>query len=991
MYLYYQQSTAKDPETGFGESWKAIKETSDTRDALAKKRVEMVSMLAISTTDDDADYEQLKYRGDLYFDIDNPDLEVSIESTKRLVDKLKAVGVQNITVYLSGKKGFHVTVPSKAFFAGAGAGIKWLPYIYGHMAVNHFAVEGLDLAVYSGGKGRLWRQPNVKRRDNGQYKVPVRLEELAVLNLESYIELASEPNFELEDALSKTEPTFSVELSSIFEESAMIVRKEQESKEVYRFESTPELEMLSEVPGCIRKLANGEDVKEGTNFNRAAMNLAGYLKSSNRVGSDVEDELVSAMSCHNNYDSATYTNDRARRTHIKSAIRRATRDKSMGCNPAYILSTVEKCGKCVICDGTLSKDKDKPEAGKKKTHIEEDGLRHNVFEIGLAYYKEYGPKTVKPLTTFIIEPISADIFFNKEHNCFRREALKCLIKYSSGPEAPVKTTTVTIEEDAWDSPALFKKQFKGIDNVAITCSEDDLADLRHYIMSKYNDIDNSIRTATIGLAIKEIPCDGRIRKVLVYTEPGYTASGNNVRVPVHYENDERSKLVGTPCIHKAPDLSPDNHNDVRVVKEIFNVNEPWACSTMIGWFAATALKPHIMSLNSEFPLLGVTGRPGTGKTTLTSLVADLAGCFYQQGDEPPVATSTQAFIERYIASSTSTPRIIDEMNAPAFRANFKLLETVKGAWNGLEIGKGTIGGSSSKANIATRSVTMTGSVAYISEQPQQDDALRQRSIEIILDMKCHPTRLDGSQIPFEELDDKTRQISESFQYVAEHENRERLRGAAKGLIHQSLSTSKGWVKERLASYAEVLRGARCHGRQKYGWRVVLTGLDLYELALKEQYNIDVSEEVANSKSIIIGRLLDKEITDNGSDNCNTEVLEFVSNMVERQTINEILDEPNRNTIPRGFGYTKTDSELYLNIGAYWTCISSDARASGMRLKYSDGNQFVSALRTEEYFVSMSGGQVKLDLVKLATAGIDVNKFYTEEEYEDKADGHSGTF
>lgn len=990
MYLYYQQSTAKDPE-GNGESWKAIKETPDTRDALAKKRVEMVSMLAISTTDNDADYEQLKYRGDLYFDIDNPDLEVSIESTKQLVDKLKAVGVQNITVYLSGKKGFHVTVPSKAFFAGAGAGVKWLPYIYGHMAVNHFAVEGLDLAVYSGGKGRLWRQPNVKRRDNGQYKVPIRLEDLATLTLESYIALASEPNFELEDALAKTEPTFSIDLSSIFEESAMIVRKEQESKEVYRFESTPELEMLSEVPGCIRKLANGEDVKTGTNFNRAAMNLAGYLKSANRIGSDVEEELVLAMAAHNNYDSATYTNERARRTHIKSAIRRATRDKAMGCNPAYILSTVEKCGGCVICDGTLSKDKETPEATKKKGHIEEDGLRHNVFEIGLAYYKEYGPKTVKPLTTFIIEPITADIFFNKEHNCFRREALKCLIKYSSGPEAPVKTTTVTIEEDAWDSPALFKKQFKGIDNVAITCSEDDLADLRHYIMSKYNDIDNSIRTATIGSAIKEIPCDGKIRKVLVYTEPGYTASGNNVRVPVHYEDDERSQLVGTPCIHKAPDLSPDNYNDVRVAKEIFNVNEPWVCSTFIGWVSATALKPHIMSLNNEFPLLGITGRPGTGKTTLASLMGDLAGCTYGQTGEPASANSSPAFVERYIASSTSTPRILDEMNPPAIRANPKLVETVKGAWNGLEVGKGAITGSGMKSQVSTRSLSMTGAVAYISEQPQQDDALRQRSIEVIMDMKSHGVLLDGTHLDRSELDDKTRAVVESFEFVTEHESRDRLRGAAKGIIHQALSTPKSWVKERLSSYAEVLRTARCHGRQKYGWRVVLTGLDLYEMALDKQYGIDVSEEVSNAKSVLIGRLLDKGITDNGSDNCNTEVLEFISNMIERQTINEIRDEPSRNTIPRGFGYFKTDSDLHLNVGSYWSCVSSEARASGMKLKYSDGNQFISALKTEEYFVSIAGSQVKLDLVKLGQAGIDVDKFYTEEEFEDKAAGHSGTF
>lgn len=988
MYLYYQQSTAKS-EDGNGEAWKAIKETPETRTALAKKKVEMVSMLSISSMDSNADYEQLKYRGDLYFDIDNEDLNISIESTRQLVEKLKAKSVHNITVYLSGKKGFHVTVPSKVFFSGGSAGIKWLPYIYGHIAVNHFAVEGLDLNVYSGGKGRLWRQPNVKRRDNGQYKVPVRIEDLQGMTAESYALLASEPNLELQDALDKADPTFSLELSSIFEDSAMIVRKEQEEKETYRFETTPELEMLSEVPGCIIKLAEGTDVKEGANFNRAAMNLAGYLKSANKVGSDIETDLVGRMASHNNYGSATYTNDRSRKTHIKSAIRRARHDKAMGCNPAYVLSMVERCGGCVVCNGTLSKDKDKgKESGdKNKGRVEEDGLRHNVFEIGLAYYKEYGPKSVKPLTTFIIEPISSDIFFNMEHHCFRREALKCRIHYSSGQEGQTKTTSVTIDEDAWDSPSLFKKQFKGIDNVAITCSEDDLADLRHYIMSKYNDIDNSIRTNTIGMAVKEIPSGEKISKVLVYTEPGYTASGNKIRVPVHYDSDERNAIVGAPCIHKAPDLSPDSKDDVRVLKDLFYVNEPWVCATHIGWMAATALKPHVTSINNEFPLLAVTGRPGTGKTTISSLFADLAGCTYGQTGEPPSATSSPAFIERYIASSTSTPRILDEANHKAFKANVKLLETMKMVWNGLEIGKGNIGGNAAANAMATRSIRMTGPLLYISEQPQQDDALRQRSIEVFMTMQMHGTTQAGEHIPKHKLSEDVRRGVEAFEWVTEHEQRDRLRGAGKAIIHQALCTPKSWVKERMTKYAEDVRGARCHGRQKYGWRVILMGLDLYELALSQQYGIDVSKEVADAKKLLISRLLNHEITDSGNDNCNNEVLQFIATMSERSAINTMKGDTNRIEIDMEFDYCKTDCELIIQIDSMWAVINQKARSSGANLKYSKCEQFIAAVKTEEYFLGYDNGRLTVDLEKMKEAGISINYFYTADEFEDRANGN----
>ncbi|WHM52741.1 hypothetical protein vBVpaS1601_48 [Vibrio phage vB_VpaS_1601] len=986
MYLFYQQSTEKDDE-GRGESWKSLKDSPDAREALAGREVQMVSMLAISSTNADLDYESLKYRGDLYFDIDNENLEISIASTIELIKKLEEKGVYDYVIYLSGKKGFHVTVPAKVFNSSNSSGVKWLPYIYGKMAFTHFAVEGLDPSVYSGGKGRLWRQPNVKRQDNGQYKVPVRRSDLDGMTVESYKELASKPNHDLLKHLEKQEVKLNLDMATIFEEAAIVVKKEMEEKESYRYESIPELEMLSEVPGCIQKLVDGEDVKEGANFNKAAMNLAGYLKSTNKIGTDLAEELSVRLTSHNHYGSASYTNERARRQHLKGAIRRAKHDKAMGCNPAYILSSVERCGGCVICDGTLDKRKDK---GKKKGKEEwnngeaEDGLRHNIFEQGCAYLKQYGPRSIKTLTTFLIEPESADIYYNQEMRGFRRESLKCVIRYQAG-DGEEKTARVIIEEDAWDSPSLFKKQFSGIDNLAITCSEDDLADLRHHIMSKHNDIDTSIRTQTIGLDVKEIPCGDKMSKVLVYTEPGYTASGNVVRVPVHYESDARSQIVGQPEIHKAPDLNPNDKDDVRVCKDIFKVNEAWVCATMVGWMSATALKPHITSINNEFPLLAVTGRPGTGKTTIASLMADLAGCTYGQTGEPASANSSPAFIERYIATSTSTPRLLDECNMPAFRSNPKLLETMKMVWNGLEIGKGSVAGSSAKAAIATRSIRMSGPLAYISEQPQQDDALRQRSIEVIMTMTSHGTTQTGEHIPRDELPKDVLQIVDSFEWVTEHEQRARLRGIAKLMIHQALKTKKSWVRDKLKYYAEVIRAARCHGRQKYGWRIILMGLDLYEISLAGR-GIDVSTEVAHARHVIINRLLDDKVTDTGNVNVNTDVIKFIGAMAERSAVAEIRENDSKILIVRDAEYTKTDCHLILSIDAVWYAIAQQARTSGVNLKFGRCDQFVSAIKTEEYFVNYAGGLMTLDLHKLKEAGVNTNFFYTDEEFEDKASG-----
>lgn len=989
MYLFYQNSTKKDEE-GNGERWKAIKDSPQTRESLAKDQVQMVSMLAISSTQTDTDYETLKYRGDLYFDIDNEgDLDLSIASTIELIGKLESYGVYDYVIYLSGKKGFHVTVPARLFLTNPSAGVKWLPYIYGHMALHYFEVVGLDMSVYSGGKGRLWRQPNVQREDNGQYKVPVLKQDLLNMTAESYVKLASKPNFQLSQSLDNKELPFNAQLSSMFEDSAIIVRKEQEDKESYRFETSPELEMLSEVPGCIMKLVRGQDVKESANFNKAAMSLAGYLKSANRIGTETEAELVAELSSHNEFGSGTYKTERARKLHINGAIRRSRHDKSMGCNPAYVLSLIDRCGGCVVCNGTLDKRKKKDSATKNGPDkaSDEDGLRHNVFEQGLSYVKSVGPKTVKPLTTFLIEPVSADIYFHHEHNGFRREALRCQIKYSTGIDGEYRTTGVTIEEDAWDSASLFKKQFSGIDNVAVTCSEDDLADLRHFIMSKHNDIDSSIRTQTVGLDVKKVPSGDKISNVLVYTEPGYTAAGNNVRVPLHYESDSRDLPVGYPRIHKAPDLNKDNKDDVLAVKRIFDINEEWVCATMVGWVCSTMLKPHIVSHYNEFPLLSLTGRPGTGKTWTASIMTDLAGCAYSQNYQPASANSTAAAVERFIASSTSTPRVLEEVNQPAFRNNPKLLETLKSCYNQLEVIKGaSSGGSPGQNRIATRSVKMTGPVMYLSEQPMQDDALRQRSIEVMVTTALHGTTQNGEHIPRNLLDPRTLRTVDAFEWVTEHEQRDRLRGAGKAMVHEALNTNRQWVKEKLVHYAEVIRAARCHSRQKFGWRVILTGLDFYEKALLKQCGIDVSKEVEAAKLHIINRLLDESITDTGADNCNVDVFKFIATLAERSAIAEIKENQNKVILDRQYDYCKTDCELLIYIDTIWPTISQQARSSGINIKYGKVEQFLSATKVEDYYVSYAGGCLTLNLEKMKQSGINIDNFYTDDEFEDKANG-----
>ena len=61
-----------------------------------------------------------------------------------------------------------------------------------HDIAYELYVDTLDLRVYSGRKGRMWRTPNV-RRENGKYKVPITPEELMEMTAEDYQALCSQP------------------------------------------------------------------------------------------------------------------------------------------------------------------------------------------------------------------------------------------------------------------------------------------------------------------------------------------------------------------------------------------------------------------------------------------------------------------------------------------------------------------------------------------------------------------------------------------------------------------------------------------------------------------------------------------------------------------------------------------------------------------------------------------------------------------------------
>jgi hypothetical protein len=134
------------------------------------------------------------YTGPLYFDFDAAEIADAVEYFQVVLLKLQDLGVdlEACRLFASGGKGFHIEIPQAVFMAKVPPhGIQALPLIYKELAYR-LAVPTIDLRVYSQGKGRQWRQPNIKRA-NGNYKVPLTVDEALNITADTYFAIVAAP------------------------------------------------------------------------------------------------------------------------------------------------------------------------------------------------------------------------------------------------------------------------------------------------------------------------------------------------------------------------------------------------------------------------------------------------------------------------------------------------------------------------------------------------------------------------------------------------------------------------------------------------------------------------------------------------------------------------------------------------------------------------------------------------------------------------------
>ena len=753
MFRYYS-ITEKSP-------WEITLDTADAINSLVEQGCAMVSVLGISDqVTDDTDTDKLTYKGGLYFDIDNEgELDRSIASLKSLLSKLKEQGVdrQDIAVWASGKKGFHLQVAEKVF--STGRAVRYLPYIYKEMALELF-VDGLDMMVYSAKRGRLWRQENVRRSDNGKFKVRILPDEVDSLTVESYAEITDKPR-NLEQLGNNKEAT---KLSVLFEvcKKRVTAKQKQKAQEISSELSDEFLSQFSEdLPGCMQKLVEEGDTEGTANFNQAAMQF-GIFVARAAMKRAVWEPLTESMAA--NVKSGSYKTERDRKEHIIGMISYASSVPSMKFSRGALFSVISPCGSCPICQS---------EDGEGIQDVQEDNMG-GITERGDGYYVSTG-EGARRITTYTIKPENYFTAKAQDTELTRRTGIEAIVQVKGKDIASVR-----IDEGAWDSKGSLIKELRGIHNLAFLGGDQEVQRLKHYLFTKEFDMGEIQQVFSAGIHRHTV---GR-RTTLVYVEPGFSVTAQKER-DTHYVD---GRIPAPPRISQQEFPKVDDPEFRETIKALLKVNKPHIVGQILGWFAACHLKVHLQSVENQFPILNLWGNAESGKTTTACLFACLNGCDYIMEDSPmSLGGTTPWAVASFAGSTTTTPRLLDEFNKSKIReGNYNYFaEVMKAAWNNQTFSKGGIssgakvdGNGRSGASVVDYKIS--GPLVVMSEQSPEMPALKQRMVQVSMSTKSR----EG--------------LDEEFSIVLD--NREHLWQLARAMVWQSLSTLPSWTKEKMKAY-----------------------------------------------------------------------------------------------------------------------------------------------------------------------------------------------
>ena len=295
-------------------------------------KAEFITALDVDNSSEDP--AEWLYQGPWYIDFDSDDISETTDQFKVFLNKSVdeyEVDLNQIAIYASGKKGFHIEIPQSLFMPRIEP-MPHLPYVFKEMAFGMY-VDTLDLSVYTARKGRMWRIPNFKRPDTGTYKVQLTPKESLEMTAEHYAALVSAPRplWAPERA-----STFNTGLALAFVLARNKVETSAKRKPIQDRKAAALKERCSKagypLPPSLLALASGRvQARDGIGFNKIALQM-GVASVSLGIDAGQLVALCKGLIETHESDSHRYRSRRARITELHKAWHYAHE------NPAYQFS-----------------------------------------------------------------------------------------------------------------------------------------------------------------------------------------------------------------------------------------------------------------------------------------------------------------------------------------------------------------------------------------------------------------------------------------------------------------------------------------------------------------------------------------------------------------------------------------------------------------------------------------------------------------------------
>lgn len=859
--------------------------------------------------------DHVKYLGPMYFDFDGPDIDEVLDSVRDVLERLTkklAISKEFIHCWLSGQKGVHITVPEAVF--GVKTATKALPLIYREIAAT-FDAPCLDMSVYSAGRGRMWRCENIARPGTGKFKVGVTVDELLEMDADQYDVLVSAAR----PPLARAVPPKNVVHANA--ESLFKMAKAAASQKLKAMKSSSvvpkdALRNFPGVPGCIEKLITEGDCAS-SNWNQAAMQVAAFIAA--RYERSEESEYVQDIvdPFVNNVESSSRPSVKERRKHLGYQLNRAFSGR-IKLLPGPLIATIgTPCGECPICRSDLA---DEPDAKKAASDPYDAEMRIRASDRGYLHIGENGARL---LTSFTFWPHTEihdlEDVSTGTHSAYRESPRKAMVGHLVDDEGN-RFEGLEIDESAWKSRRGMLDAFSGYGTSGVFCSDADTQRLLKAVRfiarnsSPDKELEKMVRTQLCGMLFERNK--GRI--VPHYVEDAGACSSNGTHSKYFYAGDPKQS---PKLLDETYPLVGDTELE-QTIYHLCHMNEPHSVAAVIGWHVACHFREHIQINEVQFPLLNISGNASSGKTSMAILMSFLNGMDYERSDFINVEISTAFPLIKYVASSSTVPRLVEEVNPANMQAGMypKVLGIFKAAWNRAPVPRGKL----QDKEIRVSDDRVSSPIVYTSEQTATVPSLRSRSIEVKLTARA----LHNDE--YREHYRKARQARFS------------LFRLAKALVTTALETSPTVVQEVMAEMRQYAPD-RLGPRPQWSYQVAMTGLALLAKTM-DRYAVAGREHVDR---LLVA--LQSHLAENATEMEREKSVSEVDRVLN--VMNLLAEEPDDRTtgLRPGDHYWRAGNSLFLVISSALPRYCRYAKSLGDVPVIREPRQMTSLLEGELYF------------------------------------------